>query len=105
MKLRLLVAGLLASLVGGDWGLFEPEGDVRRSSSPPPTHVVRTGSIPRVVTPSGRNSVEITGSRPAGWGAQGPHFYIWDEDRLFAYEWAVELASLEVPAPGTEPQR
>jgi hypothetical protein len=61
-----------------------------------------TSTLPDAIDPRREEARESTaapaaGTRPAGFGIEGDGFYVWDEDRREAEEWATELAGPAFP--------
>ena len=58
-----------------------------------------TGSLPDA-TPSDPDEAEKNEpvlAAPSGFGIEGDGFYVWDEDRREAEEWAIELTGPAFP--------
>lgn len=59
-----------------------------------------TGTLPDAIDPQREEAREgpVTESAtPTGYGIEGDGFYVWDEDRREAEEWAIELAGPAFP--------
>jgi hypothetical protein len=41
----------------------------------------------------------VPDAAPSGFGIEGGGFYVWDEDRREAEDWAIELAGPAFPRP------
>jgi hypothetical protein len=62
-----------------------------------------SGTLPDAVESRRENAREATASNAAapasrGYGIDGDGFYVWDEDRREAEDWAIELAGPAFPS-------